>query len=129
MSDHCSILERERWKSGGNKPERLMTMMRPGNVNMEKLLQVAVVTSVTTASPHPILCLCLPAQHWVTSRKLGPLADQDNHREHTGTETEEETVDNRYACDGDHGDACSCNDGAELRSVSRVIRQLDPVRR
>ena len=39
MSDHCSILERERWKSGGNKPERLMVMMRPGNVNMEKLLQ------------------------------------------------------------------------------------------
>ena len=52
----CLIIaqyKRERWKSGGNKPERLMTM-RPGNVNMEKLLQAAV----TTASPHPS-CVCV----------------------------------------------------------------------
>ena len=103
MSDHCSIPERERWKSGGNKPERLMTMMRPGNVNMEKLLQCN--HGVTASHPVFVLTLTSPAQHWVTTRKLGPLADQDNHREHTGTETEEETVDNRYACDGDHGDA------------------------
>ena len=95
MSDHCSILERERWKLVGNKPERLMTMvmMRPGNVNMEKLLQCN--HGVTASHPVFVLTLTSPARHHVTTRKLGPLADQDNHREHTGTETEEETVDNR----------------------------------
>ena len=57
----CLIIaqyKRERWKSGGNKPERLMTM-RPGNVNMEKLVQAAV----TTASPHhPVFVLHSPHQ-------------------------------------------------------------------
>ena len=49
MSDHCSIPERERWKSVGNKTERLMTMMRPGNVNMEKLTSNHGVTA-----SHPV---------------------------------------------------------------------------
>ena len=96
MSDHCiAQYQRERWKSGGNKPERLMTM-RPGNVNMEKLLQAAV----TTASPQPS-CVCVTltssARQRVTSRKRGTLADQDNHREQTGTERQSRS-------DGDHGD-------------------------
>ena len=86
MSDHCSILERERWKLVGNKPERLMTMMRPGNVNMEKLLQCN--HGVTASHPVFVLTLTSPARHQVTTRKLGPLADQDNHREHTGTEAQ-----------------------------------------
>ena len=79
-----------------------MTMMRPGNVNMEKLLQCN--HGVTASHPVFMLTLTSPARHWVTSRKLRPLADQDNYHEQTGTETEEETVDNRYACYGDHGD-------------------------
>ena len=92
----CLIIaqyQRERWKLVGNKPERLMTMMRPGNVNMEKLLQCN--HGVTASHPVFVFTLTSPAQHRVTTRKLGPLADQDNHREHTGTQTEEETVDNR----------------------------------
>ena len=70
--------------------------MRPGNVNMEKLLQAAV----TTASPHhPVFVSTLTssARQRVTSRKRGTLADQDNHREQTGTERQSR-------CDGDHGD-------------------------
>ena len=76
--------------------------MRPGNVNMEKLLQAAVTSSNHGVTAPSCVCVTLTslARQRVTSRKRGTLADQDNHREQTGTERQQR----RCASDGDHGD-------------------------